>query len=339
MKQFPMKLVHKSLTPLLLAVAALFAPCQPLAAAPEGKPPPYLEYFDPAKGFKPGQRNLTKIFMQLAGSLEHYGSPEPYIRYVMAVHKQQGGKDCPDYLTDEYVEDIIARWNRLSKNLMLDAIARNAGRNMRLAIQGTWNMPVWEGVAQETALSPKEAAMFRKFLEKPYFKKSDFKELEVFYSDGGAYDKLSPSGKAAISLRVKRGQMTPDQRDTSIRDKGGSLAIKILNTYQDKLGEYLSGKSKEVVNTDNLIAMLKEGLKLDEDSPNLSGMTDYTYDAIFYSHLIRSEFIAIFNHLRRAETKERAEGFTELIKSKFIRDIAIIANSEFKANLPESDSE
>ena len=38
--------------------------------------PEYLASFDPAKGFKPAQRDLTEVFLQIAGSLEANGSPE-----------------------------------------------------------------------------------------------------------------------------------------------------------------------------------------------------------------------------------------------------------------------
>ena len=32
--------------------------------------PEYFASFDPAKGFKPAQDNLTQVFLQIAGSLE-----------------------------------------------------------------------------------------------------------------------------------------------------------------------------------------------------------------------------------------------------------------------------
>ena len=50
--------------------------CHTVAFAGD-KQPEYLASFDPAKGFKPAQSDLTEVFLQLAGSLEYYGSPEP----------------------------------------------------------------------------------------------------------------------------------------------------------------------------------------------------------------------------------------------------------------------
>lgn len=76
---------HKTLTYSYLrniafaSFAAFLAVSGPLylCAAANSKPE-YLTSFDPAKGFKPAQGDLTEILLQIAGSLEYYGSPEPY---------------------------------------------------------------------------------------------------------------------------------------------------------------------------------------------------------------------------------------------------------------------
>jgi len=110
--------------------------------------PEFLDSFDPAKGFKPAQRDLTEIFLQLAGSLEAYGSPEPYVRHVLAEHarveelyRQKFGKTPtsyrPAYMTDAYIERFVANWNLLSPKLGLDAYAKDVGHTMRDAIKGT----------------------------------------------------------------------------------------------------------------------------------------------------------------------------------------------------------
>lgn len=104
--------------------------------------------FDSAKGFKPAQRDLTEIFLQLAGSLEFYGSPEPYVRHVIAEHKriealyrQKSGREPksfrPDYMTDEYIDKFCANWKLLSPQLALDTYAKEFGRLMHNAIRGT----------------------------------------------------------------------------------------------------------------------------------------------------------------------------------------------------------
>lgn len=110
--------------------------------------PEYLQSFDPAKGFKPAQRNLTEIYLQFAGSLEHYGSPEPYLNHVRkerqrieAAYLQKFGKQpksrWPAYMTDDYLARSMANWNALSPKLGLQPLTKDIGHSMRLAIKGT----------------------------------------------------------------------------------------------------------------------------------------------------------------------------------------------------------
>ena len=110
--------------------------------------PEYLDSFNPAKGFKPVQRDLTEIFLQLAGSLEEYGSPEPYLRHVASGHsrietlyRQKSGKNPqsfrPDYITDAYLDRLSANWKILSPKIGLEPYAKEFGHMMRDAILGT----------------------------------------------------------------------------------------------------------------------------------------------------------------------------------------------------------
>lgn len=108
------------------------------------------KFYDPSKGFKPAQSSLTQIMLQLAGSLEHHGSPEPYIRHVIAEHKRidakyakatgkTKGSSRPAYLTDEKVEILLNNWKRIEKPLQFNDMCRKCGVYMRHAIQGSWN--------------------------------------------------------------------------------------------------------------------------------------------------------------------------------------------------------
>ena len=110
--------------------------------------PEYLRYFDPAKGFKQSQTNLTDVFLQLAGSLESEGNPASYLRHIQAEHVRVAGKykaatgrelrgHWPSYMTDEYLDQTIANWNILAPKLHLDTLAKDAGRCTREAIRGT----------------------------------------------------------------------------------------------------------------------------------------------------------------------------------------------------------
>ena len=120
--------------------------CQPLSIGADS--PEYLQSFDPAKGFKPAQDNLTQIFLQIAGSLEFYGSPEPYLRHMAKEHERieglylrKNGKVPksyrPAYMTDEFLNRLAANWNLLSPKLDLETYAKDVGHAMRNAIKGT----------------------------------------------------------------------------------------------------------------------------------------------------------------------------------------------------------
>jgi hypothetical protein len=120
--------------------------CRTLVFA--NQPPEYLQSFDPQKGFKPAQKDLTEIFLQIAGSLEFYGSPEPYLRHMAAEHKRIDAKyqnkygklpaSCrPENLTDDYIDLLSRFWKRLSPGLELDSFAKEIGNTMRDGIRGT----------------------------------------------------------------------------------------------------------------------------------------------------------------------------------------------------------
>lgn len=143
-----MKLVHKPLTPWIsaLCVVAFVLTCT--ATPDDSGNQPYLAYYQPDKGFKPAQTNLTDILLQLAGSLEHSGSPELYLRHMQKEHARISAKftaktgkphvsRMPAYLTDGYIDKLIANWNLLSPKLKLDDLAKNAGRCAREGIRGT----------------------------------------------------------------------------------------------------------------------------------------------------------------------------------------------------------
>lgn len=144
-KSLHSELLHALVGALLATFAFLCVPKATLWA--DGRPE-FLSSFDPAKGFKSAQADLTDIFLQIGASLECYGSPEPYMRHVKAEHerveakfRQQLGrasKTCwPAYMTDEYFGQFAANWAALAPKIGLVALARNTGHNMRDAILGT----------------------------------------------------------------------------------------------------------------------------------------------------------------------------------------------------------
>jgi hypothetical protein len=119
-----------------------------LGSAAAQRQPEYLQAFDPAKGLKPAQTNLTNILLQIAGILEETGSVESYIRHIQAedsrvarMYAAKTGKTgvgrMPAHMTADYVEKFIKNWNTLAPALKLDEFAKEIGRCTREGITGT----------------------------------------------------------------------------------------------------------------------------------------------------------------------------------------------------------
>lgn len=308
------------------------------------EPAPYTPYFNPAVGFKPAQRSLTQIFLQMAGSFEHFGTPEPYIRHVMAEHARidakyklatgKGGSSRPAYLTDEYIENLLAGWNKLAPVLNFESLCKLSGRNMRYAILGSWNRSVSELVADEPRLSADEKATYKLFLKKSYFTKADFPALDAFYK--APYDKLTDAGREQLSKRTRRGTQTPELRDKSIEaSKNGTIIVSIFNEQQKKTLAFLESKSTEKVNSDNLQKALVQRLDLDKQDVVWEKLPTEEGDALRYSHAITSIFQKRFNHVRQeAQSPEQATNI-EKAMTLMVTNLLSIAQSEFEAGLDD----
>ena len=95
--------------------------------------------------FKPADTSLALVFQQMARSLEHYGTPVPYLRHILAEHeriealyyKKKGKKPRsykPDWLTESYIAKLEKNWAKLSPKLGLDGFARRSGKRINAAI-------------------------------------------------------------------------------------------------------------------------------------------------------------------------------------------------------------
>ena len=305
----------------------------------------YSAYYDPAKGFKPAQHNLTKAFLQLAGSLEATASPEPYIRHVLAEHTRieakfkaatgKSGSSRPTYLTDAYVENLLRGWKKLEGPLKLDALCRESGRNMRYAIMGSWNKSISEQVDQEAALSAPERLSFSNLLVKPSFTRADFHAMESFYKD--SFDKLTEEGKDQISTRTKLGQLPEAERTEFLRKRssGGTALVEIFNNYQDKLVPELEGRTRTGITSDTLENELIKHLHLSENAPSGQSLSETEFDAFKYSQLIRAgfqkRFDLAFQNLPKDQAKEIQKALTLMAEN-----LLVIAHSEYEAAVRES---
>jgi len=306
----------------------------------------YLKHYDPQKGFRPASRSLTTAFLKLAASLEHHGSPEPYIRYVLAEHARIDGKyrkatgkassARPEYFTDEYLANLLSNWKKLEKPLQLDQLCRDSGRYMRHAIRGSWHKTSDELVAEESNLNAAQKKQYRAFLMKAHFKKSDFAALEAFYEKGAGFENLSQAGKDQMSQRVWLGTQSPDERDKFKRDrKGGTSLVRLFNDYQQRLMADINDGGEREVTSATLEKILIEQLRLKDDDPKIAEFTWNSEDAVRYAHLMKWEFTRrwklVAEQLDEAGTK-RVSGQT----LSMVDNLRILVNSELLAAINES---
>ena len=305
---------------------------------------PYTPHFNPATGFKPAQRSLTQVFLQMAGSFEHFGTPEPYLRHVMAEHtridakyKLSIGKEVsrrPQYITDAYLENLVATWKKLEPVLKLEGFCRESGRNMRYAILGSWNKSVTELAADEIRLSDDEKQTYKSFLIKDYFAKADLPALDAFYK--ASYDKLTDAGKDQLSKRTWRGTQKAEQREELIAaSKNGTIIISIFNEQQKKTLAYIESKTTEQINSDDLQTAFVEKLSLNAQGANWQKLPAEEADALRFSHAIEDAYMMRVDHLHKQPIPQEQADKIEKALRLLINNLLVVAQSEFEAGLNE----
>lgn len=134
------------------------------------------------------------------------------------------------------VERILREGGASHSNYLLNAFLMNARERLgELRVETTKaeenkkekqekeNAAIAYAVEKEVRLSAEEKHQYGEFLKLEYFTKSEFAQLNKFYADGGAFDRLSDEGKANISHRVwegvRRHEYTFDELPENVRKK------------------------------------------------------------------------------------------------------------------------
>lgn len=319
----------------------IFPITAPLAARAV-EPISATSYFNAATGFKPAQRSFQPIFLQMAASLEAYGTPANYLRHVNSEGKRveaawlkakgKPAKFRPEYFTEEYIEKLITGWNQMERVLALQCFTRNTGKQMRFAIMGSWNMPPADLAAMETKLTAVESLDYQKLLAMPFFKKSDFPAMEAFYADGNGYDKLSDTGKAELSRRIERGTMPPKDRDADIKLwEGGTIILSIFRDHQKATAAGIDGGG-EGANADDLRRTLALKLKLDEKDFDWEKLPPVERDAIAYSRAIKFYAERRLKEISKQATPEQMEAMESAMRLMY-ENLLVAAQLEFEAGL------
>ncbi|MFD0894728.1 hypothetical protein KBB96_05075 [Luteolibacter ambystomatis] len=327
--------------PIRLALASAFLALMPTTVIGD-EALPYAEHFNPANGFKPAQRNLTAIFLQMAGSFEHYGTPANYLRHANAEAKRveaawlkakgKPAKFRPEYFTEEYIEKLITGWNQMERVLALESFTRTSGRQMRYAIIGSGSMTPAELASLEPNLTAEESAEFRRLVAKPYFTKDDFVSLERFYADGKGHHKLTAIGKEAVNRRVRRGTMDQRELDKDIEaSKEGTTILSILSAHQRRTVGGINGTSA-AANADDLQTALVKGLKLAEDRVEVDRLPSTERDALTFSHAIKGLLDQRLKEISKQATPEQMKAMKTATTLMF-ENLIVASQLEFEAGL------
>lgn len=330
--------------PLIIRYLFWILPIIATLSAAEPGPAALATGFDPEQGFKPAQRNFQDIALQLAASLEAYGTPANYLRHVNSEAKRvealwlkTKGKPStfrPSYFTEQYIEKLITGWNQMAPVLALESFSRNSGRQMRGAIMGSWNMTPAELAAAETTLTKSQSAEFQRLLAKPFFTKGDFQALEKFYADGNGYDGLSDVSKGELSKRIWRGTLSPEKRDADIQaQKGGTIALSLLLDHQKKTIAGIGGNGAGT-SADDLRKAIISRLKLDQPSTDTEKMPSVERDAVIYSHAIRFYAKRRLKEISTRASAEQTQAMDAAMKLMF-QNLVVAAQLEFETGLWE----
>lgn len=337
----PKSLIIRFLGKALFLGFVAVSPCTALRAE---DPASYAAYFDAEKSFRPAQTRLDLVLLQMAASFECLGTPEPYVRHVIAEHARIDAKcekatgktssSRPAYFTDDYAANLIRKWKQMAPILSLESLTRQSGANMRYALMGSWNMSVSELMALESKLTATERRTYRVLLGKDYFTKADFGTIEAFYKS--SYDKLTEAGKNQLSRRTKLGEIPPEKRAAAMsEEKGGTILLALLIEHQKNTVAYLQDRTKPKANAETIQQILVSRLKLHSNEAISPQFPDIERDALYYSRLIRDSVRKRIDHVRsQVKHSEQAEGIENALMS-MISDLAELAQSEYEAALRE----
>ncbi|MBL9144925.1 MAG: hypothetical protein JNM99_14690 [Verrucomicrobiaceae bacterium] len=335
-----MKLVHKSLTPCALVVC-LLATCAIEPTTCFAQELIRFASFDPTKGFKPAQTNLTDIYLQMAASLECYGSPEPYIRHIQREHQrisflyeQKSGKPLPNqmpsHMTESYMDKLVQNWTSLSQPLKLDALAKEAGRSVREAILG----PRMTGTVVIEIFNHHQAELAKQMRDEPHAPCS-FEQLQSQLSTMLAFDVSLPEMNGKKPERAEAIVAIVAQEKTLSATERKEYAS-LLSHDKFSKAEFTELDHFYSTAHDKLTATGKSEMSKRVWAGTHQAEPDHTrLDAINSAQVFRSELAATLARIDAVAKKEKAAVIKEVVTGVFI-DLGTLAQAELAIAILES---
>lgn len=274
------------------------------------------------------EENLSAVYVKIARSLEHHGSPEPYIRWVVAEVGKSNPGALPDYFTEEYAEQLIGNWNKLEAPLQLDKLSREAGLYMRYAFRGSVHGDADEIVGFQSHLSTEKLKRYRYWTEKATLGKADMAKFNIFYDK--VFDELNAIGQNFIRVMLYGSMEDPPQQHEIIKgmiERGTLLAVAV--------DAYGKGMRKEVA--ENRLAenderylesfILKE-VEIDGTEPDYSKLHLNTVEQVYFAHLIKQGFEERIEYaLQKTDAAMAAE--IEKCLVSMAKNLSVLAYFEF----------
>ena len=143
--------------------------------------------------------------MSSVDEVEYFGLMESVLAVEKLLHEGGSGS----VLLGEFVKNARERMEHLEAEGLVSFSSEDKKKKTE-----TENLAVAFYVQHETRLSAAEKQQYGSFLEKDFFTRSDFDELDKFYAS--AWDRLTDEGKAQMSHRVWEGVRASEYQFTDL---------------------------------------------------------------------------------------------------------------------------
>jgi len=187
-------------------------------------------------------------------------------------------------------------------------------------------------VAQESRLSHSERQTYSDFLRQDYFTRDDFKKLDAFYADSGAWDRLTDEGKKQMSERIWTGV---EQGSHSFAE----LPNNIRKKETDQLADYIKNPEKAPDAVQRMSPEAKQEFIRTYDSGDQGAAQEVlNSEALFGSSQEKTQATSVRRSEAAARDEKTDEGKKEENLTKKATSDVSQSDSNFFAGLTESTS-
>ncbi|MDF1815010.1 MAG: hypothetical protein P1V20_22590 [Verrucomicrobiales bacterium] len=274
--------------------------------------------------FKPAQTSLTSILRQLAESLEREGHPGSYLKHVKAENERIAAKYqdkfgrvmasyLPQYMSDEYIENLLQQWDELAPKLKLARLSRESGRLMRLAIDGENG----KGTSLIVVLNHHQNLVYADMT-------SDGKRTVGFEQLKQKFHQVASGNEAKVLAETESKLSAAERRDLALllsKPKFSKTDFAALERFYNGPHDRLSEYGKSLLSARVFAGQRGQGVPVS--------------NAVKYSAALQNEFETLFGKLRDQLTPETASTLENWVTGVVI-DAGRAACSELELGIQEN---